>query len=64
MSRDQPTYLIPKRFIIVGLCAVTFANCYADRSNIVFMSMDFGWSSTTQGLVLSAFFVGYLTPKY
>ncbi|CAG8574357.1 12811_t:CDS:2 [Funneliformis mosseae] len=67
MSRDQPTYLIPKRFIVVGLCAVAFAICYADRSNIavaiVYMAMDFGWSSTTQGLVLSAFFVGYLTTQ-
>ncbi|CAI2169632.1 3149_t:CDS:2 [Funneliformis geosporum] len=61
MSRDQLTYHIPKRFIVVGLCGVAFAICYAVA--IVFMAMDFGWSSTTQGIVLSAFFVGYLTTQ-
>lgn len=38
-----------------------------DRSNIavaiVYMAKEFGWSSTTQGLVLSSFFVGYLTTQ-
>jgi MFS transporter, ACS family, solute carrier family 17 (sodium-dependent inorganic phosphate cotransporter), other len=27
------------------------------------MAKEFGWSSTTQGLILSSFFVGYLTTQ-
>jgi len=27
------------------------------------MAKEFGWSPTTQGLVLSSFFVGYLTTQ-
>ena len=38
-----------------------------DRSNIavaiVYMAKEFKWSSTTQGLILSSFFVGYLTTQ-
>ncbi|CAI2165147.1 6557_t:CDS:2 [Funneliformis geosporum] len=58
---------IPKRFIVLGLCALAILISYADRSNIavaiVYMSNEFGWSSTTQGLILSSFFVGYLTTQ-
>ena len=38
--------------------------CYADRTNIslaiVEMEEEFGWSDSVNGVVLSAFFVGYL----
>ncbi|CAG8490439.1 6378_t:CDS:2 [Funneliformis caledonium] len=58
---------IPKRLIVLGLCSFAILISYADRSNIavaiVYMSKEFGWSSTTQGLILSSFFVGYLTTQ-
>src|SRR5678816_3386008 len=53
-----------RRYALVGLgFAATFI-CYIDRVNIsvaiIPMSADLGWSATTQGTVLSSFFVGYL----
>lgn len=40
---------------------------YADRSNmaiaIVYMSIDFHFSSTIQGVILSSFFLGYITTQ-
>ncbi|RIA95328.1 major facilitator superfamily domain-containing protein [Glomus cerebriforme] len=58
---------IPKRLIVLGLCALAILVNYADRSNIavaiVYMAKEFSWSSTTQGLVLSSFFVGYITTQ-
>ena len=54
----------PKRHLVVGL---TFLGCviaYTDRVNIsvaaVAMKEHFGWSQTEKGMVLSAFFVGYM----
>lgn len=41
--------------------------CYADRSNmstaIIPMSQDLGWDKAYQGVVLSAFFLGYATTQ-
>ena len=53
-----------RRYTLVGLgFAATFI-CYIDRVNIsvaiIPMSAELGWSATTQGTVLSSFFVGYL----
>jgi MFS transporter, ACS family, solute carrier family 17 (sodium-dependent inorganic phosphate cotransporter), other len=53
-----------RRYTIVGLgFAATFI-CYIDRVNIsvaiIPMAADLGWDATTQGTVLSSFFVGYL----
>ena len=53
-----------RRYALVGLgFAATFI-CYIDRVNIsvaiIPMSAELGWSATTQGTVLSSFFVGYL----
>jgi MFS family permease len=53
-----------RRYTLVGLgFAATFI-CYIDRVNIsvaiIPMAADLGWNATTQGTVLSAFFVGYL----
>ncbi|CAB4422379.1 unnamed protein product [Rhizophagus irregularis] len=65
--RKWQTLYIPRRLIVLGLCALAILINYADRSNIavaiVYMAKEFGWSSTTQGLVLSSFFVGYLTTQ-
>ena len=54
----------PRRYVIV---AFTFLGCiiaYTDRVNIsvaaIAMKDHFGWSQTQKGLVLAAFFVGYL----
>ncbi|CAG8819549.1 20612_t:CDS:1, partial [Racocetra persica] len=37
------------------------------RSNmtvaIIYMTLDFGYTSTTQGFILSSFFFGYLTTQ-
>jgi ACS family sodium-dependent inorganic phosphate cotransporter len=50
--------------VVLLLCAATFIS-YIDRSNIsvgaIAMQARFGWSETQKGLVLSAFFVGYIT---
>jgi ACS family sodium-dependent inorganic phosphate cotransporter len=50
--------------VLLLLCAATFIS-YIDRSNIsvgaIAMQARFGWNETQKGLVLSAFFVGYLT---
>ena len=53
-----------RRYTLVGLgFAATFI-CYIDRVNIsvaiIPMAAQYGWSATTQGAVLSSFFVGYL----
>ena len=54
----------PRRYVIV---AFTFLGCiiaFTDRVNIsvaaIAMKDHFGWSQTQKGLVLAAFFVGYL----
>jgi MFS transporter, ACS family, solute carrier family 17 (sodium-dependent inorganic phosphate cotransporter), other len=54
----------PRRYVVVAL---TFLGCiiaFTDRVNIsvaaIAMKDHFGWSQTQKGLVLAAFFVGYL----
>ena len=54
----------PVYFTVVMLvCAATFIS-YIDRTNIsvgaIAMQAQFGWTETQKGLVLSAFFVGYI----
>ena len=54
----------PAYFMVVPLlCAAVFIS-YLDRTNIsvgaIAMQAQFGWNETQKGLVLSAFFVGYL----
>lgn len=48
----------------VALAAVSVVICYADRSNIstaiIPMAEQYGWGKDAQGVVLSAFFLGYL----
>lgn len=55
----------PIRHVHVALCFCAAFICYIDRVNIsvaaVAMKEEFGWSETMKGLVLSSFFVGYMT---
>jgi ACS family sodium-dependent inorganic phosphate cotransporter len=57
----------PRRFTLVGLCFAGTFICYIDRVNIsvaiIPMASQFGWDRTLQGLILSAFFYGYLTTQ-
>ena len=54
----------PRRYILIGLTFVSVFICYIDRVNIsiaiIPMAEDLNWNMQTQGMVLSAFFVGYL----
>jgi MFS transporter, ACS family, solute carrier family 17 (sodium-dependent inorganic phosphate cotransporter), other len=53
-----------RRHVVIALCFVGLVLAYTDRVNIavasVAMREQFGWSQSIKGLVLSAFFVGYL----
>jgi ACS family sodium-dependent inorganic phosphate cotransporter len=57
----------PLRFSVIGLCFAATFICYLDRVNIsvaiIPMAEELGWSLSTQGLVLSAFFYGYLATQ-
>lgn len=54
----------PRRHVVVALTFVGCIIAYTDRVNIsvaaIAMKEHFGWSQTQKGVVLSAFFVGYL----
>jgi sugar phosphate permease len=58
------TLIWPKRFTLVGMCALAGFICYIDRVaisvTILPMAEEFGWDRSVQGLVLSSFFMGYL----
>src|SRR5262245_54389736 len=57
----------PARFSVIGLCFFSTFICYLDRVNIsvaiIPMAEELGWSLSTQGVVLSAFFYGYLATQ-
>jgi MFS family permease len=57
----------PRRYTLVALAFFAVFICYMDRVNIsvaiIPMAADLGWDPATQGLVLSAFFVGYLATQ-
>ena len=52
------------RYTLVAMSFAAVFVCYIDRVNIsvaiIPMAEEFGWSASTQGLVLSSFFAGYL----
>ena len=54
----------PRRYLVVAFIFLGCVIAYTDRVNIsvaaVAMKEYFGWSQTEKGLVLAAFFVGYL----
>ncbi|CAG8610341.1 28765_t:CDS:2, partial [Racocetra persica] len=52
-----PDY-IPKRIIIFTLCCFAIIICYA-----VYMAKEFKWNHSTQGLVSSSFYFGYITTQ-
>lgn len=53
-----------RRHTVLVMCLLGLVLAYTDRVNMavasVAMGEEFGWSQTVKGLVLSAFFVGYL----
>src|SRR5476651_1552241 len=53
-----------RRHVVVALTFLACVIAYTDRVNIsvaaVAMKEHFGWSQTEKGMVLSAFFVGYM----
>ncbi len=57
----------PRRYTVIGLFFLSTVICYVDRVNvsvaIIPMARDLGYSSATQGLVLSAFFWGYIVSQ-
>lgn len=57
----------PRRYTIVALFALATALCYIDRVNIsiaiIPLARDRGYDAGERGLVLSAFFWGYLWPQ-
>src|SRR5215471_8426548 len=63
---DPPraSWHLGRRRVVVGLTMLGCVIGYSDRVNIsvaaVAMRERFGWSQAEKGLVLSAFFVGYL----
>eukprot|EP00475_Leptophrys_vorax_P025499 TRINITY_DN3572_c0_g1_i1.p1 TRINITY_DN3572_c0_g1~~TRINITY_DN3572_c0_g1_i1.p1 ORF type:complete len:496 (+),score=141.69 TRINITY_DN3572_c0_g1_i1:64-1551(+) len=51
---------VAMRYLITFLLAVVNTFCYTDRTNISVAVLEFGYSSSNQGYILSAFFYGYL----
>jgi hypothetical protein len=58
MGVDHPW--LKRRYIITALCFIVTTICYADRTNIGIAIPAFVTDKNEQGLVLSAFFYGYL----
>src|SRR5579863_1517787 len=59
--------LVAQRVIVVGLCFAATALCYIDRVSIsiaiIPLAHQFNFDSAAQGVILSAFFWGYLWPQ-
>src|SRR6266568_4250189 len=57
----------PRRYTVVVLFATATALCYIDRVNIsiaiIPLALDKGYDAAARGLILSAFFWGYLWPQ-
>jgi len=64
MTDAHPGSRLPRRHVVVGMTFLATVIGYTDRVNIsvaaVAMKEQLGWSQTQKGLVLSAFFVGYM----
>jgi ACS family sodium-dependent inorganic phosphate cotransporter len=63
MSIERPRRWLPYYTVLLLLLAAVFLS-YVDRTNIsvgaIAMQAQLGWTETQKGLVLSAFFIGYL----
>lgn len=57
----------PRRYTVIGLFFLSTVICYIDRVNvsvaIIPMAREMGYSPATQGVVLSAFFWGYIVSQ-
>jgi MFS transporter, ACS family, solute carrier family 17 (sodium-dependent inorganic phosphate cotransporter), other len=57
----------PRRYTVIGLFFLSTVICYLDRVNvsvaIIPMARQLGYSPATQGLILSAFFWGYIVSQ-
>ena len=66
-ATPQGRRLLPRRHVVVGLCAISLFICYIDRVNIsvaiIPMAAQYGWGDSEKGLVLASFFVGYLATQ-
>eukprot|EP01089_Gocevia_fonbrunei_P001515 TRINITY_DN11406_c0_g1_i2.p1 TRINITY_DN11406_c0_g1~~TRINITY_DN11406_c0_g1_i2.p1 ORF type:complete len:469 (+),score=63.68 TRINITY_DN11406_c0_g1_i2:1526-2932(+) len=64
VSKPRKWHGIPKRYILVAVAFLGFANVYALRVNLSIaikpMSKKYDYSSTEQGVILSSFFAGYI----
>ncbi|XP_027329402.1 probable anion transporter 6, chloroplastic isoform X2 [Abrus precatorius] len=64
MSGNWPPWKnLPQRYKLIGTTSLAFVICNMDKVNlsvaIIPMSHQFGWNSSTAGLVQSSFFWGY-----
>jgi ACS family sodium-dependent inorganic phosphate cotransporter len=64
---SAPRTRVAQRVVIVGLCFAATALCYIDRVSIsiaiIPLAHQFKFDSAAQGVILSAFFWGYLWPQ-
>jgi ACS family sodium-dependent inorganic phosphate cotransporter len=64
MGLAPPVSRVPRRHVLVGMAVLATVVGYTDRVNLsvaaVAMKEQLGWSQTQKGLVLSAFFAGYM----
>lgn len=67
LREGEPQQPPCKVLVIVLFCFTAEAVCYVDRTNIsiaiVAMSRDYGWDDAARSLVLSSFFIGYMTTQ-
>ncbi len=61
---ERPVRRQPYSAVVALLCAAVFIS-YIDRTNIsvgaIAMRLQFGWNETQKGIVLSSFYVGYIS---
>jgi len=67
IARSPQDSVWPRRYVVVGLFFLSTVLCYIDRVNIsvaiIPMARDRGFDPAAQGVVLSAFFWGYVVSQ-